>query len=242
VSWRAARPQPLDPSTWAALVFHFQSDCDVGGAADLMAVTWRKSEFRLTPATATSRARVELSLRRGCANLVLSLSHDHPYDISKTPRSATAARQKSGPRNGAAPAARPSERWARLHTRDALVYRLQECGITHRLVDERGTSSACPTCGVAAKKNGRVLTCTNPSCHLRHHRDIAGAQNMVRKTGLAPTAIAHTEHRRVGTPARRDRRRHLLQQQTAHHSEDSRNSCLRERVLFHGYGGRCRPT
>jgi len=34
------------------------------------------------------------------------------------------------------------------------------------------------------------------------------AQNMVTKLGHAPSEIARTEHRRVGCPARRDRRRH----------------------------------
>ena len=36
------------------------------------------------------------------------------------------------------------------------------------------------------------------------------AQNMVTKLGHAPSDIARTEHRRVGSPARRDRRRHLF--------------------------------
>jgi hypothetical protein len=45
-----------------------------------MPVTWRKGEFRPTPSTTTTRARVELLLRRGSPNLVLSLSHDHRYD------------------------------------------------------------------------------------------------------------------------------------------------------------------
>jgi IS605 OrfB family transposase len=103
-------------------------------------------------------------------------------------------------------------RWARTHTRNALIYRLEECGINPVLVDERGTSSACPTCGAAAQKSGRVLTCKNSDCPLVHHRDVAGAQNMVRKAGHAPTDIARTEHRRVGTPARRDRRRHRYDQ------------------------------
>jgi hypothetical protein len=48
------------------------------------------------------------------------------------------------------------------------------------------------------------------TCNKSHHRDIAGAQNMVIKLGHAPLEIAHTEHRRVGSPARRDRRRHLF--------------------------------
>ena len=54
---------------------------------------------------------------------------------------------------------------------------------------------------------GRVLVCTDPARGTVHHRDVAGAQNMVRKLGRAPSLIAHIEHRRVGTPARRDQRR-----------------------------------
>jgi hypothetical protein len=46
----------------------------------LVPVTWRKGEFRLRPATDHTRARVELSMRRRADNLVLALSHDHPYD------------------------------------------------------------------------------------------------------------------------------------------------------------------
>ncbi|MFZ2059164.1 MAG: hypothetical protein WAV54_17325, partial [Acidimicrobiales bacterium] len=62
-------------------------------------------------------------------------------------------------------------------------------------------------CGAVARKRGRVLVCTGPACGTVHHRDVAGAQNMVRKLGRAPSPIAHIEHRRVGTPARRDHRR-----------------------------------
>jgi transposase len=100
-------------------------------------------------------------------------------------------------------------RWARTHQRDALAYRLEEVGIAYALVDERGTSSTCPSCGAKATKRGRRLSCT--SCKKLHHRDVAGAQNMVRKIdrGRVPLEIARTEHRRVGTPSRRDRRRHL---------------------------------
>ena len=100
--------------------------------------------------------------------------------------------------------------WARTHQRDALCYRLEEASIRAALVDERGTSSACPTCGAKATKRGRRLVCTSPTCNKAHHRDVAGAQNMVTKLGHAPSEIVRTEHRRVGSPARRDRRRHLF--------------------------------
>ncbi len=46
----------------------------------MVPVTWRKGEFTLVPRTARTRARVELATRRRTENLVLALSHDHPYD------------------------------------------------------------------------------------------------------------------------------------------------------------------
>jgi putative transposase len=105
---------------------------------------------------------------------------------------------------------RRTGRWARTHQRDTLCYRLEEVAISAALTEERGTSSACPTCGAKAAKKGRRLVCTTLTCNKSHHRDVAGAQNMVTKLGHAPSDIAHTEHRRVGSPARRDRRRHLF--------------------------------
>jgi hypothetical protein len=105
---------------------------------------------------------------------------------------------------------RGTGRWARTHQRDALCYRLEEVSVQTALTEERGTSSVCPTCGAKAAKKGRRLVCTTLACNKAHHRDVAGAQNMVTKLGHAPSDIARTEHRRVGTPARRDRRRHLF--------------------------------
>jgi transposase len=103
---------------------------------------------------------------------------------------------------------RRTGRWARAHQRDALCYRLEEVSIAAALTEERGTSSTCPSCATKATKKGRRLVCSNFACKKAHHRDIAGAQNMVTKLGHAPSEIARTEHRRVGSPARRDRRRH----------------------------------
>jgi len=102
---------------------------------------------------------------------------------------------------------RRTHRWLVVHTTRALCYRLEEVGTAAELTEESGTSSHCPDCGAVAKERGRVLVCTGPACGTVHHRDVAGAQNMVRKLGRAPSLIAHIEHRRVGTPARRDQRR-----------------------------------
>jgi transposase len=116
---------------------------------------------------------------------------------------------------------RRSHRWLIGFSLKVLGWRLEELGYelpdpakpspspTYECVDERGTSSRCPDCGTPATKNGRWLTCKNPTCRRRHHRDVAGSQNIAQKRGAVPCSIAHIEHRRVGTPSRRDRRRHL---------------------------------
>jgi transposase len=130
------------------------------------------------------------------ANHVTSAVIGDPTGIEKK-----ASGRQQNPRTG---------RWARTHQRDALCYRLEEIGLKTALTEERGTSSLCPTCGAKAAKKGRRLVCSILACNKAHHRDVAGAQNMVTKLGHAPLQIARTEHRRVGTPARRDRRRHLF--------------------------------
>jgi IS605 OrfB family transposase len=111
-------------------------------------------------------------------------------------------------------------RWARGQARTTLAYRLEELGIDLERVNERGTSSTCPACGNRATKAGRMLYCQNPACRRRHHRDVAAAQNMIRThtPDHAPIEIAHTEHRRVGKPARRDRRRLHYQRTTRPHA------------------------
>ena len=72
---------------WSAACFQTIRRRKLGGEAALplkkrylFPVTWRKGEFTLHRSTEQARARVELATRRGAENLVLSLSHDHPYD------------------------------------------------------------------------------------------------------------------------------------------------------------------
>lgn len=98
-------------------------------------------------------------------------------------------------------------RWLRAATRDAVRFRFEEHGIAVECVDERGTSSRCPFCDAPAIKSGRLLTCTNPVCRATQHRDLAVSQNIAKRNGGAVKPIAHIEHRRVGQPTRRDRRR-----------------------------------
>ena len=111
-------------------------------------------------------------------------------------------------------------------TRDWAVGRLIEvlrdkaaaAGITVHLVDERGTSSTCPSCSRRVPKpKGRDFAC--PHCGLRGHRDLAGAANIAaRKPGggkITPVLDgAGVTHRRAGSHlpgggpnARRDPRR-----------------------------------
>jgi IS605 OrfB family transposase len=102
--------------------------------------------------------------------------------------------------------------WRRTHLVQALRDKAELAGIVVRLVDERGTSSTCPTCHQRVPKpSGRRFRC--PNCGLQGHRDLVGAANIAAKTGGGPTSVwlpTLVEHRRAGVvPARRDRRRQL---------------------------------
>ncbi|MEV4545807.1 RNA-guided endonuclease InsQ/TnpB family protein [Micromonospora echinaurantiaca] len=93
-------------------------------------------------------------------------------------------------------------------------------GITVRLVDERGTSSTCPTCHRRVPKpRGRTLTC--PHCTFTGHRDLVAAATIAtRVPGGGPTSPPASvvlpgvvTHRRAGRhlpgagQSRRDPRR-----------------------------------
>lgn len=176
-----------------------------GQAAQQGSRRWKKLTASQRSAEAKNRRRVKLAANRAAriaGKFIVSQQAEvvaigNPVGIEKKPSGRVQDRRNS--------------RWAQAYTRDVLLYRLEEAGVNGVPVDERGTSSACPTCGAKATKKGRWLVCTSSSCRTRHHRDVAGAQNMVRKLGHVPAReIARTEHRRVGqVPARRDRRRHL---------------------------------
>jgi len=100
-----------------------------------------------------------------------------------------------------------------------LVDKATLAGITVHLVDERGTSSTCPTCRQRiSKPRGRVLSC--PHCHTTGHRDLLAAATIATRTpGGAPitcgtiTLPQVITHRRAGrhlpgtSRARRDPRR-----------------------------------
>jgi putative transposase len=105
--------------------------------------------------------------------------------------------------------------WRVGHLLTALRDKAEEAGITMRLVDERGTSSTCPTCTRRIPKPaGRVMAC--PHCGLTGHRDLLAAATIAARLGGGTTPAVlpvGVTHRRAGThlpgvsPARRDPRR-----------------------------------
>jgi IS605 OrfB family transposase len=105
--------------------------------------------------------------------------------------------------------------WRRTHLTQTLQDKAEAAGIHVELVDERGTSSTCPDCGARTPKPaGRRFAC--PACGQQGHRDIVGARNIAAKRGGTTRPPRRVQHRRAGTPARRDHRRHLY---------DRRRSC-----------------
>ena len=88
--------------------------------------------------------------------------------------------------------------WRRTHLLQALRDKAEQAGILVRLVDERGTSSTCPSCRRrVAKPKGRRFCCTH--CTFQGHRDLVGAHNIAAKAGGGPTSTdlpVLIEHRR----------------------------------------------
>jgi transposase len=74
-------------------------------------------------------------------------------------------------------------------------------GIVMHLVDERGTSSTCPSCQRRiSKPRGRTMTC--PHCTFVGHRDVAAASTIATRTPGGATTTPHlpgvVTHRRAG--------------------------------------------
>jgi IS605 OrfB family transposase len=104
--------------------------------------------------------------------------------------------------------------WRIGHLITALKDKADAAGISLQLVDERGTSSTCPTCrSRIPKPAGRVLTC--PACQFTGHRDLTAAASIAARLGggITPVIPAGVTHRRAGahlpgvSSSRRDPRR-----------------------------------
>jgi IS605 OrfB family transposase len=100
--------------------------------------------------------------------------------------------------------------WRRTHLLRCLRDKAELRGIAVALMDERGTSSTCPACHrTGVRPRGRTFKCG--ACGFEGHRDVVGAQNIAARGGGFTTADVVVTHRRAGlTPARRDRRRQLM--------------------------------
>ena len=106
--------------------------------------------------------------------------------------------------------------WRVGHLMSALRDKAEAADITVTLMDERGTSSTCPSCARRVPKPaGRNFRC--PHCGHEGHRDLVAAANIAARGGggtipATPSAAGIT-HRRAGAhlpgvhPARRDPRR-----------------------------------
>jgi IS605 OrfB family transposase len=178
---------------------------------------WRRHRARLRRAEARHRRRIHHAQRQAAKQVVAfalqerigTLVVGDPTGITK--------------RNAGRVQNLRLRQWRRTHLVQALHDKAELAGIVVRLVDERGTSSTCPACRRrVAKPNDRWFHC--PHCTFKGHRDLVGAANIAAKAGGGPTSVGVptlVEHRRAGiVPARRDRRRHL------HDDQRRRRSCL----------------
>jgi putative transposase len=97
----------------------------------------------------------------------------------------------------------------------ALRDKAEAAGIAVMLIDERGTSSTCPSCTRRVPRPaGRAFAC--PRCGHSGHRDLVAAANIAARAGggtIPAAAVAGITHRRAGahlpgvSQARRDPRR-----------------------------------
>jgi IS605 OrfB family transposase len=102
------------------------------------------------------------------------------------------------------------QEWRRNHLLSVLRDKALVAGMNVTVVDERGTSSKCPECSAHRKPvRGRAFICSK--CGHASNRDLVGARNIATLGGGDTCIPVHVQHRRAGqVPARRDRRRHLM--------------------------------
>jgi IS605 OrfB family transposase len=176
---------------------------------------WRRHRARLRRAEARHRRRVHQAQHQAARQVVaFALQQRVGTLVVGDPKGIT-ARDVGRVQNWRL------RQWRRTHLLHALKDKAEQVGIVVRLVDERGTSSTCPTCRQRVPKpNGRRFHC--PHCMFQGHRDLVGAANIAARADGGPISVGLpmlVEHRRAGiVPARRDRRRHLHDQR--------RRSCL----------------
>ncbi len=171
---------------------------------------WRKLRATQRGAEARHRRRVRLAHHEG-AKTVIAWAIAHRIGTLVIGDPAGIANRDAGRRQNLR-----LHQWRRTHLLGCLADKAEVAGLRVRRVDERQTSSTCPECAQRVPKpKGREFFC--PHCGHRGHRDLIAARNIAGRAGGSTSTPVLVTHRRAGTPpARRDRRRHLM---------DARRSC-----------------
>ena len=172
---------------------------------------WRKFRTAQRRAEARHRRRIRLGHHKA-AKAVVAWAIDHDVGTLAVGDPAGISRRDAGRRQNLR-----LHQWRRTHLMRALSDKAERAGINVERIDERNTSSTCPECARRVPKpRGRLFSC--PHCGHRGHRDIVAARNIAGRSGGITSSRLLITHRRAGhPPARRDRRRHLM---------DRRRSCL----------------
>jgi transposase len=202
---------------------------------------WRKTHARQRKQEAVHRRRVAQAHHEAAAQ-VIAWSVARRVGTLRTGDPRGVLGLDAGPRHN-----KRIRDWRIGHLLRALQDKAARAGITAVLVDERGTSSTCPSCTRRVPKPaGRTFAC--PHCGLTGHRDLVGGANIAARTpgggpiqprGPHPFPDRIT-HRRAGdhlpgvSPARRDPRRRP-------HPGDTRGSPGRPRPAPPGRGDVARP-
>ena len=181
---------------------------------------WRRHKRRARGAEARHRRRVRQA-QHEAAKTVVSWAVGHRVGTLAVGDPRGVLNLQAGRRHN-----QRTRDWRIGHLIRALKHKAEAAGITVNLVDERGTSSTCPSCSRRAPKPaGRNFRC--PHCGHVGHRDLIAAANIAARNGGGTTIPPPQEssgitHRRAGKhlpgvhPARRDPRRRPPSRPPAH--------------------------
>jgi IS605 OrfB family transposase len=167
---------------------------------------WRKLRATQRRAEARHRRRVQLAHHQA-AKTVVAWAIEHRVGTLAVGDPTGITRSDAGRRQNLR-----LRLWRRTHLMRALADKAETAGIQVKRIGERATSSTCPECTQRTPKpRGREFSC--PHCGHTGHRDLVAARNIAGRSGGTTSSPLLVTHRRAGSPpARRDRRRHLMDQ------------------------------
>ncbi len=158
---------------------------------------WRRHKGRQRDAEARHRRRVRQA-QHEAAKAVVGWAVGHRVGTLAVGDPRGVLNLKAGRRHN-----QRTRDWRVGHLIRALRDKAEAAGITVNLVDERGTSSTCPSCSRRAPRPaGRDFRC--PHCGRAGHRDLIAAANIAARNGGGttippPQESAGITHRRAGT-------------------------------------------